>query len=207
MDVQGVLLILEGDDGQRGSALAWTAELPVRAVVAAIEEAATPLLVGADPLDRPRILAPLWRAFRVGLPLPVIGIVDVALWDLVARSEDLSIADMLGRGRDRIRGCASAPPVETAQDCEAMVNELLDVGFRAIKLHVCGDLDTDIAVCRAARREGGDDIDLMMDAMGLYDRHGARSAWLHTRRTRLPLVRGSALGRGPGRLEGAEAPA
>ena len=33
MDVQGVLLILEGDDGQRGSALAWTAELPVRAVV------------------------------------------------------------------------------------------------------------------------------------------------------------------------------
>ena len=145
--------------------------------------------------------------FRVGLPLPVIGIVDVALWDLVARSEDLSIADMLGRGRDRIRGCASAPPVETAQDCEAMVNELLDVGFRAIKLHVCGDLDTDIAVCRAARREGGDDIDLMMDAMGLYDRHGARSAWLHTRRTRLPLVRGSALGRGPGRLEGVEAPA
>ena len=207
MDVQGVLLILEGDDGQRGSALAWTAELPVRAVVAAIEEAATPLLVGADPLDRPRILASLWRAFRVGLPLPVIGIVDVALWDFVARSEDLSIADMLGRRRDRIRGCASAPPVETAQDCEAMVNELLDAGFRAIKLHVCGDLDTDIAVCRAARRAGGDDVDLMMDAMGLYDRHGARSAWLRTRRTRLPLVRGSALGRGPEWLEGAEAPA
>ena len=174
MDVQGVLLILEGDDGQQGSALAWTAELPVRAVAAAIEEAAAPLLVGADPLDRPRILAPLWRAFRVGLPLPVIGIVDVALWDLAARSEGLSIADMLGRRRDRIRGCASAPPVETAQDCEAMVNELLDAGFRAIKLHVCGDLDTDIAVCRAARRAGGDDVDLMMDAMGLYDRHGAR---------------------------------
>ena len=88
MDVEAVMLTLEGDEGQQGTALAWTAELPVRAAVAAIEEAATPLLMGSDPLDRPRILAPLWRAFRVGLPLPVIGIVDVALWDLAARDED-----------------------------------------------------------------------------------------------------------------------
>ena len=99
----------------------------------------------------------------------------MALWDLAARSEDLSIADLLGRRRDRIRGCASAPPVETAEDCEAMVDELLDAGFRAIKLHVCGDLETDIAVCRAARRAAGDEVDLMMDAMALYDRYEARS--------------------------------
>ena len=174
MDVEAVLVTLEGDDGQQGTSLAWMAELPVRAAVAAIEEAAVPLLVGADPLDRPRILAPLWRAFRVGLPLPVIGVVDVALWDLAARSEDLSIADMLGRRRDRIRGCASAPPVETAEDGGAMVDELADAGFRAIKLHVCGDLETDIAVSRAARQAAGDDVELMMDAMALYDRHAAR---------------------------------
>ena len=40
MDVKAVLVSLDGDDGQRGTALAWTAELPVRAVVVAIEEAA-----------------------------------------------------------------------------------------------------------------------------------------------------------------------
>ena len=175
MDVEAALVTLEGDDGQQGTALAWTAELPVRSVVAALEEAAVPLLMGADPLDRPRILAPLWRAFRVGLPLPVIGIVDVALWDLAARAEDLSIADLLGRRRDRVRGCASAPPVETPEDGAAMVDELVDAGFRAVKLHVCGDLETDIAVCRAARQAAGDDVDLMMDAMALYDRHAARS--------------------------------
>ena len=175
MDIEAVLLTLEGDDGQQGNALAWTAELPVRAVVAAIEEAAVPLLSGADPLDRPRIIAPLWRAFRVGLPLPVIGIVDVALWDLAARAEDLSVADMLGRRRERIRGCASAPPVETPEDGEAMVDELAEAGFGAVKLHVCGDLETDIAVCRAARRAAGDDVELMMDAMAVYDRHAART--------------------------------
>ena len=38
MDVKAVPVSLEGDDGQRGTALAWTAELPVRAVVAAIED-------------------------------------------------------------------------------------------------------------------------------------------------------------------------
>ena len=175
MDVEAVLLTLEGDEGERGAALAWTGDLPVRAAAAAIEDAAAPLLAGADPLDRPRILAPLWRAFRVGLPLPVIGIVDVALWDLAARAEDLSIADMLGRRRDRIRACASAPPVDSAEECAAMVDELVDAGFRAVKLHVCGDLDTDAAACRAARRAAGDDVDLMMDAMALYDRHAARS--------------------------------
>lgn len=175
MDVKAVLVSLVGDDGQEGNALAWTAELPVRAVVAAIEDAAVPHLLGADPLDRPRILAPLWRAFRVGLPLPVIGIVDVALWDLAARAEGLSIADMLGRRRERLRGCASAPPVDSAKDSEAMVEELREAGFRAVKLHVCGDLDIDIAACRAARRAAGDDIDLMMDAIGLYDRHAAGS--------------------------------
>ena len=55
-----------------------------------------------------------------------------------------------------------------------MVDELVDAGFRAIKLHVCGDLETDIAVCRAARQAAGDDVELMMDAMALYDRHAAR---------------------------------
>lgn len=175
MDVEAVLLTLEGDDGEQGAALAWTGDLPVRTAATALEEAAAPLLAGADPLDRPRILEPLWRAFRAGLPLPVIGIVDVALWDLAARAEDLSIADLLGRRRDRIRGCASAPPVDTEEDCAAMVDELMDAGFRAVKLHVCGDLDTDAAVCRAARRAAGDDVDLMMDAMALYDRHAARS--------------------------------
>ena len=207
MDVEAVMLTLEGDEGQQGTALAWTAELPVRAAVAAIEEAAAPLLAGADPLDRPRILAPLWRAFRVGLPLPVIGIVDVALWDLAARDEDLSIADLLGRRRDRIRGCASAPPVDTPEDCEAMVDELLDAGFRAIKLHVCGDLDTDIAVCRAARRAAGDDVDLMMDAMALYDRHSARTLGFVLDDLDFRWFRGPAVGRGPRRLEGAPAPA
>ena len=175
MDVEAVLVTLEGDEGEQGSALAWTADLPVRATAAAIEEAAVPLLVGADPLDRPRILAPLWRAFRVGLPLPVIGIVDVALWDLAARAADLSIADLLGRRRERIRACASAPPVDSAEDCAAMVDELVDAGFRAIKLHVCGDLDTDAAASRAARRAAGDDVYLMMDAMAVYGRQAART--------------------------------
>ena len=70
MDVKAVLVSLAGDDGQQGNALAWTAKLPVRAVVAAIEDAAVPHLIGADPLDRPRILAPLWCAFRVGSSAP-----------------------------------------------------------------------------------------------------------------------------------------
>lgn len=175
LDMEAVLLTLESDDGQQGSALSWTGELPVRAMVAAIEEAAMPVLEDAAPLDRQRILTPLWRSTRAGLPLPVIGIVDVALWDLVARAHELSIADMLGRTRDRVRACASAPPVESAGECAAMAEELVEAGFSAIKLHVCGDLETDIAACREAARAVGEDADLMLDVMALYDRPSART--------------------------------
>ena len=64
MDVKAVLLSLEGDDGQQGTALAWTAELPVRAVVAAIEDAAVPHLIA----PRPALSSATLRWSRAGDP-------------------------------------------------------------------------------------------------------------------------------------------
>lgn len=170
MEIIAALLTVRTDSGVEGHAVAWTTDLPVRAVVSAIDVAVKPCLIGADPLDRPKIIEPLWRGFRIGLPLAVIGMVDVALWDLAGKVAGLPIAQLLGRHRDRVKACASAPPCETSKDCESLVTEIVEQGFRAVKLHVIGDLDTDIATCRAARRAVGDDVELMMDATGVYDR-------------------------------------
>ncbi len=172
-DVHAAFLTLKTDEGIEGHACAWTGDLPEPTVVSAIEHAGKPLLLGATPFDRPRILAQLERGARVGLPLAAVGIIDVALWDLAGKTLQLPISTLLGRHRDRVKACASAPPLDDAAACEPMLMEIIEQGFCAIKLHVCGDLQIDIKTCHAARQAAGDDIDLMMDAMGIYDRYKA----------------------------------
>ncbi|ETW94518.1 MAG: hypothetical protein ETSY1_34525 [Candidatus Entotheonella factor] len=173
MEVKAVFLTLHTDEAIDGYACCWSAQLPAESVVAAVEAAAKPLLIGADPLTRPQILAALQSGARVGTPLAAIGVVDVALWDLAGKAAGVPIAQLLGGYRQRVKACASAPPCETVDTCEPMLMEIVEQGFRAIKLHVSGDLQTDIETCRVARRAVGGEVDLMMDAMGIYDRRKA----------------------------------
>jgi L-alanine-DL-glutamate epimerase-like enolase superfamily enzyme len=173
MEVMAVFLTLHTDADLEGYAFTWTAELPATAVAAAIDTAAKPCLIGADPFERPQILKQLLRGARVGTPLTAIGTVDVALWDLAGKAAGVPIAHLLGGYRQRIKACASAPPCERSEECEPLLMAIIEQGFRAIKLHVSGDLQTDIATCHAARRAVGDEVDLMMDAMGLYTRQEA----------------------------------
>ena len=172
-EVIAVHLQLLADDGTPGHAVAWTADLPPAAVVAGVEHAIKPLLEGADPFQRGAVLARAWGAFRVGMPFPAIGLADVAMWDLCGQATGRSISELAGRQQQRLKGCASAPPVSDPADAAAMTAELLDEGFKAIKLHACGDVQADIAVCEAVRDAAGESVDLMMDAMGIYGRHTA----------------------------------
>ena len=172
-DIHAAFLTLGTDQGKEGYACAWTGDLPVSTVASAIDQAGKPLLIGADPFERPQLLAQLESGTRVGLPLAAVGMIDVALWDLAGQILNLPISTLLGRHRDRVKACASAPPLDTAAACESMMMEIIEQGFRAIKLHVSGNLNVDMETCYAARQAVGDEIDLMMDAMGIYDRHQA----------------------------------
>ena len=144
MQVIGVLVTLHSDTGHVGHGLAWTADLPAASVISAINIGVKPHLLGGDPFNRHQLLAPVWRGFRVGTPLPAIGVVDVALWDLAGKACGRSVTEMLGRRHDRLKGCASAPPVASADECADMIKELMAAGFNAIKLHSCGDVNIDI---------------------------------------------------------------
>ena len=172
-NVHGVHVELEADNGLKGDALGWPGDLPAASVVAAFDEKLVPTLVGADAHSRPGILEPAWRAFRVGMPFPAIGLADVALWDLAGKHAGLSVAQMLGQKHLRLKSCASAPTVFSPEDAMAMTEEILAEGFLALKLHSCGDLQTDIQVCESVRQKAGGEIDLMMDVMALYDRRSA----------------------------------
>lgn len=98
-----------------------------------------------------------------------VGAVDVALHDLCAKLAGVPIHQLLGSYRSSIPAYASSP---MHLSVEAYCDEALywkSRGVTAYKLHVTGDVKTDIEICTAVRKAVGDDYVLMLDAGFAYD--------------------------------------
>ena len=146
------------------------------------EQMVKALLVGEDPLDREA----LWflmrdhRLFRDSL----IGNLDAALWDLAGRYGGMSVTQMLGKARDRVRAYASTfPNMGTPEDYAKFAIECKAQGYTAFKVHAYIYWDPvnsrpaprrpaypkhDIEVCEAVRDAVGNDMTLMLDPWGIY---------------------------------------
>ena len=139
------------------------------------------IVLGHDPFDREKFWHWMWVA---NLPENLLGVLDMALWDLQARAFGVPVHKLLGGCRDRVKAYASTFPnlgdpevyAEHALECKAR-------GYRAYKIHPYyfwdpstkqGDpgrpshIDYDIAACRLVREAVGDDMVLMFDPWGTY---------------------------------------
>ena len=102
------------------------------------EEILVPRLIGQDARDRRRLWATM-RAALTGRPggqlIEAIAAIDIALWDLVGRSCNQSIAALLGgMGRKRIPAYASSINWMDDATAEAEIAAALRAGFREIKV-------------------------------------------------------------------------
>lgn len=132
------------------------------------------LLLDENPLYVERIWQKIWSMNRVlHLPQPALGPVDVALWDIVGKVANLPIYQLLGAYRDKVRAYASSGQYPNVEAYVKQVMECKARGFTAYKLHVSGIPSEDLAVCRAVREAVGDDMILMHDPVGQYDREQA----------------------------------
>lgn len=90
---------------------------------------------------------------------------EVAVWDLKAKSQGKTIAQMLGAKRDRVRAYCSTGELRSAEDAAAHAKRVLEHGFKGIKIRTRhATLDEDIAMLEAVRGAVGDEIALMCDA-------------------------------------------
>lgn len=173
-EVPETLTTITTDEGVCGRCLGGDAALT--------ERIAKPLLVGENPLDRERLWQ--WMYAHKGLSEYQIGIIDMALWDLLGQVTGLPIHKLLGGARDKVKAYASTyPNMGTPDDYADFSQACQEQGYTAFKIHPYIYYDPvkrveapaypaypahDVAICRAVRKRVGDGMTLMLDPWGVY---------------------------------------
>ncbi len=160
-----VLVRVHADNGVVG-----VAEAPPRpftygetqaGIIAVIDSLFAPQIVGLSLLDRETVHARLART--VGNPTAKSAI-DMAVWDALGRSLDVSVTELLGGYTDRMRvshmlgfdePSAMVAEAEKMCDTHGISTFKVKVGRRPVSL--------DTAVVRALREHFGDGVDLYID--------------------------------------------
>lgn len=185
--IDTVLVRLETDDGTVG----WgEAKAPVAgtATAAIIHELLIPIALGSR-LDE---IVVTWermyacmanRGHYSGFLLEAIAGIDIALWDAWARKLDQPLSALIGgRFRTAMPVYASGIPAGGPGNLPAVrdqASELTSCGFRAIKVAIGMDAESDVQAVAAVREVVGNEGLVFADASGCYDL--AQAEWVGRR--------------------------
>lgn len=184
------LVVVTADNGLQGFGEAKAAvgsSGVCAAIVTTIEQELKPLLVGKDPRrinehwlrmyngTRDHYAQSRGRNFPVlgrrGLTISAISGVDMALWDLLGKSLDTPVLNLLGGPcRDQMPAYASGGWADADHIGEQLAG-YLQKGFKAVKMRVGvmdETVDNSIARVKAAREGVGPEIKIMTDAHGTF---------------------------------------
>jgi L-alanine-DL-glutamate epimerase-like enolase superfamily enzyme len=127
-------------------------------------------LIGADPLQREWLWHRVWELDRIEeFPIYILGMVDVALWDLAGRALNVPVHELLGGFRTVLPAYASTVTFSSVEEYLDVADQCVAVGYRAIKLHAWGNARRDANLAHALREHVGDDMDLMYDGSAGFD--------------------------------------
>ena len=165
---EGAVLRIADDEGNEGFGYASaTAHMgAIRTTLEAELDHFRPLVVGRDADDIEAVGVALDRA--MGDAPQAKAAIDCALHDLLARRLGVPLYQLFGgKVRDRVsilRILAIKKPEEMA----AQARNLVDQGYRYLKIKVHGDVQEDVACVAAIRKQVGDHVHLTIDANQSY---------------------------------------
>jgi L-alanine-DL-glutamate epimerase-like enolase superfamily enzyme len=131
-----------------------------------------PEIIGASALAREAV----WYRLRpLGTPLvpQAVSLIDIALWDMVAKAAGLPLYQFLGGARSKVLSYASTPLLHSDQGYIDYIRERMEEGYRAIKFHCWCNPERDLPMCEAVRGEFDGKIALMLDVEQRYDLRSA----------------------------------
>ena len=144
-------------------------------LAAVVDQAFAPLLVDADVLA----VAPLTDRLRLStrrrlgdqwVAVQARSAVEIALQDLVAKAAGRSVADLLGKVRDRVPVYASSTFLEEgpASFHAELLAPAFERGVRMAKVRTGPDWQHDLRTLEELRGLLGDDVELMVDGSETY---------------------------------------
>ncbi len=142
-----------------------------------------PLIVGMDPTE----IDAVWdRAYlrgghkefgTRGIGVVALSGIDIALWDILGKVRNVPLYRLLGgKCRDSVPVYATALYPDEPAKVAARARGFADRGFHGVKIKVGFDLDQDVRIVRAVRRELGEDFVVMTDANQGYTLEAALRA-------------------------------
>ncbi|MBA3778159.1 MAG: hypothetical protein H0X16_02420 [Chloroflexi bacterium] len=156
------------------------------AVAEQIRKTIARLYVGTDVTHRERTFTLAWRrslaSHAAGIGLRALSIVDLACWDLAARLEDRSIADLLGGSNRPMPATAIVgypPGTMGPEETAAQTAELYACGWRRFKAPIAATPERTAGRLRAARA-AAPDAWIGMDAAWVYDEVDAAAEFVNS---------------------------
>lgn len=166
------LVRIRASDGAAGYAYTLTRD---GAVAEQIRKTIARIYVGTPVGDQERIFTIAWRrslaSHAAGIGLRALSIVDLACWDLAARSAEKSIAGFLGGANQPMPATAIIgypPGTMGPEETGAQTAALYAAGWRRFKAPIAATPERTAARLRAAR-EARPDAWIGMDAAWVYD--------------------------------------
>lgn len=186
---ENVFLLLQTDTGLTGCGIAApdrqvTGE-DVETVLEAFHRRIEPILQGANPLFYSRIYEHLQEA--IPGETAAMAMVEIALYDLIARKADIPLYVFLGGFRDKILTSVTIedlPDREVLHQCQFLFGQ----GFRAFKLKGGRDVERDIRIVGALQRILPRGTEINFDAEQGYSLIEAAHFIRHTRQSGLAML-------------------
>jgi L-alanine-DL-glutamate epimerase-like enolase superfamily enzyme len=167
------LVKISADDGAEGIGFCYVGTRGGELMPLAVEKLLAPILLGRDPLDVEALWSELYQEVllqgRAGIIMRALSILDVALWDMNARSANLPLHKYLGASQaDSVAAYASGGYYLEGKSPDDLAEEMaryVSAGFKAVKMKIGRQSPREEeARVRAVRERIGPDIALMMDA-------------------------------------------
>ncbi|MDR1282467.1 MAG: hypothetical protein LBK99_16845 [Opitutaceae bacterium] len=170
------LVILHTDEGVDGHSMAYGPHGDGHALAAILHESFWPQLEFADPDQIEAIWQRLFLRQRhlYNQSDSLVGVIDVALWDLRGKMLQRPVATLLGRYTDRLPAYLTSRSEHFNE--EEIAEEIVAAkssGFYGYKLQLRDGPNRDIPRLKAARMGAGEDFPLMQDANSAYSLHEA----------------------------------
>lgn len=134
-------------------------------------------VIGENPFEYDKIWTKMYQSSfyqgRRGAAIHAMSAIDIAIWDIIGKATGQSVSTMLGgRNHEKIKAYASTLFRDTPEGMQEAIRKYRSLGFRVVKFGwgvVTQDPTRVVPLVEAARKEIGDEMDILVDGMWTAD--------------------------------------